>query len=224
MPSILIAETEPRIASFVRKGLAANGFSVKVVSDGPSAYAGARGGGFDLMVLDIGLGGTDGATLLRRLRADGVSLPVVVLAARATKADAIAALRGYADDYLLKPFRLDDLLTRVRQRLAPKPANGSTPAAGLTYGDLRLDPTTRTGHVGDYCVELSAREFALAETFMRHPGQVLSREKLLSLVWGQDYEPGSNVVDVYVRYLRRKLGTRRFMTVRGMGYRMEPRN
>lgn len=227
MPAILIAEDERRIASILHKGLSNNGFAVRVVSDGSSAYAGARSGGFDVMVLDIGLPGidglpgTDGVTLLRRLRVEGSSLPVLVLTDRATGADTIAALRDSADDYLPKPFRFEDLLTRVRQRLAPVPASRTAVASELTYGDLRLERSTRTAHVGDYCVELSAREFALAETFMRHPGQVLSREQLLASVWGHECEPGSNVVDVYVRYLRRKLGANRFVTLRGMGYRLE---
>lgn len=221
MPAILIVEDERRISSILHKGLSNNGFAVKVVADGPSAYAGARSGGFDLMVLDIGRPGMDGVTLLRRLRADGSSLPVLVLTDRSTGADTIAALQDSTDDFLPKPFRFEELLTRVRQRLAPVPTSRTAGSSELTYGDLRLERSTRTAHVGDYCVELSAREFALAETFMRHPGQVLSREQLLTLVWGHDYEPGSNVVDVYVRYLRRKLGANRFVTLRGMGYRLE---
>lgn len=218
MAAILIAEDEPRISSFVRKGLSANGFSVTVVADGPSAYAYARSGDFDLMVLDIGLPGMDGFTVLRRLRAEGNPLPVVVLTARTSVADTVATLEGGADDYISKPFRFEELLARVRLRLTPERTSETTT---LSYGGLRLDLRTRKAHVGDYSVDLSAREFALAETFLRHPGQVLSREQLLSQVWGYDYEPGSNVVDVYVRYLRRKLGSGRFVTLRGMGYRLD---
>lgn len=218
MTTILIAEDEPRISSFVRKGLSANGFSVTVVSDGPSAYAYARSGDFDLMVLDTGLPRMDGFTVLRRLRSEGCSLPVVVLTPRADVASAVATLDGAADDYVPKPFRFEELLTRVRSRLSPERMSAK---ATLSYGGLRLDLRTRRAHVGDYSVDLSARECALAETFLRHPGQVLTREHLLNQVWGYDYEPGSNVVDVYVRYLRRKLGSRRFVTLRGMGYRLE---
>lgn len=218
MAAILIAEDEPRISSFVRKGLSANGFTVTVVSDGRSAYAYARSGDFDLMVLDTGLPGMDGFTVLRRLRAEGSTLPIVVLTARTSATDTMATLEGGAEDYLPKPFRFEDLLARVRLRLAPERV---AETASLSYGGLRLDLRTHRAHVGDYWVDLSAREFALAETFLRHPGQVLSREQLLTQVWGYDYEPGSNVVDVYVRYLRRKLGARRFVTLRGVGYRLE---
>lgn len=218
MAAILIAEDEPRISSFVRKGLSANGFSVKVASNSASAYSYACSGKFDLMVLDIGGSGTDGISVLRRLRAEGNSLPVVALTARSNVADAAATLEGGADDCIPKPFRFEDLLARVRQRLTPQRAPGPN---SLSFGGLRLDLRARRAHVGDYSVDLSAREFALAETFLRNPGEILSREQLLKQVWGHDYEPGSNVVEVYVRYLRRKLGSRRFVTVRGRGYRLE---
>ena len=218
MAAILIAEDEPRIASFVRKGLAANGFAVTVVADGVSAYEYARSGDFDLMVLDIGLPKMDGFAVLARLRAEGSSLPVVILTARASVADTVAGLEGGADDYIAKPFRFEELLARVRVRLVP--ARGGELTV-LTCGGLSLDLRTRRAQVGYSEVDLSAREFALAEAFLRHPGQVLTREQLLSQVWGYDYDPGSNVVDVYVRYLRRKLGADRFVTLRGMGYRLE---
>ena len=217
MATILIAEDEPRVSSFVRKGLSTNGFSVTVVADGQSALAYARSGDFDLMVLDTGLPGMDGLSVLRQLRAEGSSLPVVVLTARGVAAEVVSTLDVRADDCIRKPFRFDDLLTRVRMRLTPERA---TEASVLSYGGLQLDLRTRRARVGDYWVDLSARECALAATFLRHPSQVLPRELLLDQVWGHDYEPGSNVVDVYVRYLRRKLGADRFVTVRGMGYRM----
>lgn len=218
MAAILIAEDEPRISSFIQKGLSANGFAVTVVVDGPSAYEYARTGDFDLMVLDIGLPGMDGFAVLERLRAEGSSIPVVVLTARTSLQDTVAGLQGGADDYMPKPFRFEELLARVRLRLAP---DRSGDLVVLSCGGLQLDLRTRRAHVDGRTVDLSAREFALAETFLRHPGQVLSREQLLSKVWGYDYDPGSNVVDVYVRYLRRKLGTRRFVTLRGMGYRLD---
>jgi two-component system, OmpR family, copper resistance phosphate regulon response regulator CusR len=215
---VLVAEDEPRIASFVEKGLSANGFAVTVVGDGPSAYDYAMTGGFDLMVLDIGLPGVDGFTVLRKLRAERSMIPVIVLTARDSVQDTVAGLEGGADDYMPKPFRFEELLARVRLRLTTA---RSPEATMLVLGGLRLDLRTRRAHVGDRSVDLSAREFALTETFMRHPGQVLSREQLLSHVWGYDFDPGSNVVDVYVRYLRRKLGTKRIVTVRGMGYRLD---
>ncbi len=217
MSRILIAEDEPRIAAFVEKGLRANGFATTVVADGPAALAKARAGDADLLVLDIGLPGMDGFGVLRTLRGEGVGIPVIVLTARDGVQDTVAGLEGGADDYMPKPFRFEELLARIRLRLA-----GSRPAEStvLRCGDLSLDLRTRRATADGRTVDLSAREFALAETFLRHPGQVLSREQLLSGVWGYDFDPGSNVVDVYVRYLRRKLGASRIQTVRGMGYRL----
>jgi len=218
MARILIAEDEPRISAFVDKGLSANGFTVTVVADGPSAYDYAMTGDFDLMVLDIGLPGMDGFAVLRKLRARRNHIPVIVLTARDSVQDTVAGLEGGADDYMPKPFRFEELLARVRLRLTSERAAELTV---LSYGGLHLDLRTRRARIDDRTVDLSAREFALAETFLRHPGQVLSREQLLSHVWGYDFDPGSNVVDVYVRYLRRKLGADRFTTLRGMGYRLE---
>ncbi|MFV1365394.1 response regulator transcription factor [Mycolicibacterium elephantis] len=218
MARILIAEDEPRIASFIEKGLSANGFTTTVVADGPSAYDYAVSGGFDLMVLDIGLPEMDGFAVLRRLRAENHPIPVIVLTARTSVQDTVAGLEGGADDYMPKPFRFEELLARIRVRLAP---DRTPELTVLSCGGLHLDLRTRRAQVDGRTVDLSAREFALAETFLRHPGQVLSREQLLSHVWGYDFDPGSNVVDVYVRYLRRKLGANRFVTLRGMGYRLE---
>ena len=217
MSRVLIAEDEPRIASFIEKGLRAHGFTTSVASDGRTARASARSGEFDLMILDIGLPGMDGFEVLRSLRAERCTIPVIVLTARDSVQDTVAGLEGGADDYMPKPFRFEELLARVRLRLA----GGRAPEITvLTSGDLSLDLRTRRAEVGSRTVDLSAREFALAETFLRHPGQVLAREQLLSHVWGYDFDPGSNVVDVYVRYLRRKLGSDRIQTVRGMGYRL----
>lgn len=219
MNRILLAEDERRIASFIEKGLNSNGFTSTTVTDGAVALEFALTGEFDLMILDIGLPSLDGFSVLRRLRSRRVLMPVIILTARDTVADAVAGLEGGADDYMQKPFSFDELLARVRLRLR---ADHAPEATLLRAGDLTLDLRTRRVLVGDRAVELTAREFSLAEIFLRHPDQVLAREQLLSQVWGFDFDPGSNVVDVYVRYLRRKLGEHRIETVRGMGYRLHP--
>jgi DNA-binding response OmpR family regulator len=219
MSRILIAEDEERIASFIEKGLRSNGFVSTTVHDGLAAYAEARSGAYDLMILDIGLPAADGFTVLRRLRGERVDLPVIILTARDSVTDKVAGLEGGADDYISKPFAFAELLARIRLRLRTEQAAEATL---LKVGELTLDLRTRRAHAGSEPVDLTAREFALAEFFFRHPDQVLSREQLLNQVWGFDFDPGSNVVDVYVRYLRRKLGTDRIETVRGMGYRLRP--
>ncbi|GAB3946875.1 response regulator transcription factor [Kribbella albertanoniae] len=221
MSRILIAEDEERIASFVERGLRGNGFVTTVVGDGETAYTEAVSGAYDLLVLDIGLPRVDGFTVLRRLREARVSMPVVILTARDSVRDTVAGLQGGADDYLAKPFAFEELLARIRLRLRTD-SPGTPDATVLRVGDLELDLRTRRAVVGDRSVDLTAREFLLAEMFCRHPDQVLSREQLLSQVWGFDFDPGSNVVDVYIRYLRRKLGQERIETVRGMGYRLLP--
>ena len=221
MPRILVAEDERRIASFVEKGLKAAGYGVETVSDGVDALAHARGGGFDLVLLDIGLPGIDGFEVLRRLREGGSTIPVIILTARDSASDTVAGFEGGANDYVAKPFRFDELLARVRVRLVDaRQQQGATPPQSLDCGRVSLDLRTRriTSEAGTF--DLSAREYALAEEFMRNPEQVLSREQLLSRVWGLDFDPGSNVVDVYVRYLRRKLGAEHFDTIRGVGYRL----
>ncbi|MFP5023090.1 response regulator transcription factor [Pseudonocardia phyllosphaerae] len=217
---ILVGEDEPRIASFVKKGLRAAGFEVTVVADGPGVHDHAVTGGFDLLVLDIGLPGADGFSVLRRLRQAGIAIPVIILTARDSVTDTVAGLEGGADDYMPKPFRFEELLARVRLRL-----ERSRPAPDrdvLSFHGLELDPRTRHVVVHGRTVELSVREAALAEAFLRHPGQVLSRDQLLRLAWEGESGSASNVVDVYVRYLRRKLGPEWIATVRGAGYRLEP--
>jgi DNA-binding response OmpR family regulator len=217
MARILIAEDESRIASFLEKGLRANGFSTSIVDDGELAAALARDTDFDLLILDLGLPRLHGLEVLRRLRERGEHLPVVILTARHELDTTVAGFAGGADDYVTKPFRFEELLARIRVRLR---TDTSPETTLLRAGDLTLDLRTRRASVGDRTVELTAREFALAETFLRHPDQVLSREQLLSHVWGYDFDPESNIVDVYVRYLRRKLGEGAIDTVRGMGYRL----
>jgi two-component system, OmpR family, copper resistance phosphate regulon response regulator CusR len=218
MNRILIVEDEERIASFVEKGLRANGFTTLVVGDGDSGLDLAKSGGFDLVVLDLGLPGRDGFTVLRLLREARVPTPVIILTARDTVDDTVAGLDGGADDYMTKPFRFEELLARVRLRL--RGGQLTSEVSVLVTDGVSLDLRTRRAKVGDQTIDLTAREFVLLELFLRHPGQVLSREQILSHVWGYDFDPGSNIVDVYVRTLRRKLGAELIGTVRGMGYRL----
>lgn len=225
MNRILVVEDEERIAAFVAKGLRAEGFTPTVVADGVTGLDYALTGPFDLVVLDIGLPGLDGFAVLRRLQDERPELPVIVLTARDSVDDTVHALEGGAADYMSKPFRFGELLARIRLRLRPSPAGGSSGASAvpdeLVAGNVRLDLRRRRAYVGRREVDLSARELSLAEVLMSHRGQVLSREQLLSQVWGYDFDPGSNVVDVYVGYLRRKLGSELVTTVRGLGYRVD---
>ncbi len=220
MPNILIAEDEPRIASFIEKGLRSQGFTTAVVADGLHVLDIAQSGTFDLLILDLGLPGKDGFQVLEELRGQGENLPVIILSARSDIHDKVAGLEGGADDYVTKPFRFEELLARVKLRLrSAKPVRDAQEFL-LQAGNVVLDLRTRQVKVGDRLIELPAREFTMAEMFCRHPGQVISREQLLDYVWGYDYNPGSNIVDVYVGYLRKKLGSNVIETVRGMGYRL----
>ena len=218
MNRILIVEDEDRIASFVAKGLKAEGFAPFVVGDGVTGLDHALTGDFDLVVLDIGLPRMDGFTVLERLQRERPTLPVIVLTARDSATDTVAALEGGAADYMAKPFTFAELVARIRLRLR---VTGDAPADELVAGDVRLDLRRRRAFRGDKEIELSARELTLAEVLMRNQGIVLSREQLLSQVWGYDFDPGSNVVDVYVGYLRKKLGAGLVTTVRGLGYRVD---
>ncbi len=217
MSRILIAEDEPRLAAFLEKGLRAQGFATTVVSDGGAASAIAHDDEFDLLVLDLGLPGKSGADVLRDLRLSGQRMPVLILTARDDIDTTVAGLEGGADDYVTKPFRFEELLARIRARLReqPQPERTVLEAAGVT-----LDMRARRAGVEGRTIELSAREYTMLEVLMRHAGQVLSREQLLSHVWGYDHDPGSNVVDVYIGYLRKKLGPDVIETARGMGYRL----
>jgi DNA-binding response OmpR family regulator len=215
---ILIAEDEPRLAAFLEKGLRAGGFATTVVADGIGASAMAKDEDFDLLILDLGLPGRDGLDVLRDVRATQNKLPVIILTARDDTSDRIAGLEAGADDYIGKPFHFDELVARVRARLRGD-AGPREEGHQISEGGITLDLRTRWVSTGSTTVELSAREFELLRTFLEHPNQVLSREQLLAHVWGYDYDPGSNVVDVYVGYLRRKLQSDAFETVRGVGYR-----
>ena len=217
MARILIAEDEARIASFLEKGLRANGFSTMVVDSVAEVVAAAVDSDFDLLILDLGLRDGDGLDALRQIRARGERMAVIILTARDAVPDRLIGFEGGADDYVTKPFSFDELLARARLRL--RDLKGTEPTL-LRAGEVTLDLRTRMARVGDQAIELTAREFALLETLVRHAEQVLSREQLLSQVWGYDFDPGSNVVDSYIRYLRNKLGPSCIETVRGMGYRL----
>jgi DNA-binding response OmpR family regulator len=215
---ILIAEDEERIARFVARGLRANGYTPTVVGDGIAAWDLASSGEHDLLILDIGLPLMDGFTVLRRLREAKNRIPVVILSARDSVTDTVAGLDLGADDYVSKPFAFDELLARVRLRL--RSAAGEPEVTVLRNGPLTMDLQSRRVLMDGRPVELSVREFALAEAFVRNQGLVLGRDTLLGLVWGHDADPSSNIVDVYVQHLRRKLGPQVVQTVRGVGYRM----
>lgn len=218
MSNILVVEDSERIASFVVKGLQSHGYAVTHVKSGEEALKLLQAAEFGLMILDIGLPGMDGFAVLEQLRGTGNDVPVLVLTARDSVDDTVASFEGGADDYMSKPFSFEELLARVRRRISsPQDAVSETT---LSHEQIELDLRTRRVKVQDVEYDLTAREFTMLEFFLRHAGQVLSREQILSRVWGYDHDPGSNVVDVYIRYLRQKLGADSIQTVRGMGYRL----
>ncbi len=220
MNRILIAEDESRIAAFIEKGLRSHGFTTVIAGDAESATQMVLGSTFDLLILDLGLPGKSGFEVLEELRGQGEKIQVIILTARDDIEDKVTGFEAGADEYLTKPFRFEELLVRIKARLRNN-GNQATDEMVLKIGDVVLDLRSRKVKVGIKTVDLPAREFTLAETFFRHPGQVLSREQLLDRVWGYDYDPGSNIVDVYVGYLRKKLGSKLIETVRGMGYRLK---
>lgn len=219
---ILIIEDEPGIVSFVRRGLEARGHQVVDADNGLDGVLLALDESTELVLLDIALPGLDGHEVLARIRARRPALPVLMLTARDALEEKVSALNAGADDYLTKPFAFDELLARIHalsRRLDQRSA------AVLEVGPLRIDLLARRAWHDERQLDLTNREFNLLEYFMRHPGQVLSRAQLLAAVWEQDFDPGSNVVDVYVRYLRRKVDAPSrpslIATVRGSGYRLE---
>ncbi|MFD5869180.1 response regulator transcription factor [Corynebacterium sp. NPDC060344] len=218
MSRILVAEDDRGIADFICRGLRDAGYATDVAEDGLTAYELARGGEYDLVVLDLGLPIIDGRVVLTRLRQSGVTVPVIVLTARDGVEDTVGSLEDGANDHMTKPFQFAELLARVRLRLTDDAAGDAS--GRIAHGDLVLDPRTQRVQVDGKWVDLSRREMGLLEVFLRHPGQILSRAQLLGRVWGLDFDPASNVVDVYVRALRRKIGAHRVETIRGSGYRL----
>ena len=221
MKQILIVEDEARIAAFIAKGLKAKGYTTTIAEDADTALAMPFSYEFDLALLDLGLPGQDGLSVLEAWRGQGINFPVIILTARDDVIDKVAGLEGGADDYMTKPFSFAELLARIEVRLR----NGigkehNKDEMQIHRGNMTLDLRTRKVQIGDRQIELPAREFTMIEVFFRHPGQVMTRQQLLDLVWGYDYDPGSNIVDVYVGYLRKKLGSECIETVRGMGYRL----
>jgi DNA-binding response OmpR family regulator len=214
---ILVIEDEARILAFLARGLEAEGYSVAAAHDGREGLRLALGGSWDLVVLDLLLPALDGLTVLRQIHAERPELPVVILSARA---DLTTKLRGFdlgANDFLVKPFSFDELVARVRVHLR----GGHGAASTLRAGSIQLDLARRRAHVGERVVDLSDREFRLLFHLVSHPGEVVSRERLLSEVWGYSFDPGSNVVDVCIRRLRKKLGNvHAIETVRNGGYRV----
>ncbi len=218
---ILVVEDEAKMAALLKRGLHEHGLSPEVASSGEAALEMSEHREYDAVLLDVMLPGMDGFATCRRMRERGLAAPVMMLTARGAVQDRVNGLDGGADDYLVKPFSFTELLARLRA-LARR--RESERAAVLRSGDLVLDPVARTAARGDMRIELSEREFALLEAFMRRPGHVLSRVELLEQAWEADFEHRSNVIDVYVRYLRRKIdrpfGTSALETVRGAGYRL----
>lgn len=214
---IAVVEDDQGLAEFLDEGLRSEGWAVALASDGPSGVSLALGNDVSLVVLDLGLPGLDGVEVLRRIRDRRSDLPVVILTARDAVSERVKLLDMGADDYLVKPFALSELLARIRARLR----SGDPTARKLTAGDIDVDLVARRVRKGDHEVSLTSREFALLETFIRHKGQVLSQSQLMSQVWGLDAPTSSNVVEVYVSYLRRKFGSDVISTVRGAGYRFE---
>jgi DNA-binding response OmpR family regulator len=214
--NILVVEDERRVASFLLKGLRAQGYETVVVATGNEALELVRRGGLDGVLLDLKLPDIDGLDVLRSIRSEGMTIPVLILTARAEVDDRVKGLELGADDYVTKPFDFDEVLARLRLRLRPRQKE---PPGTLGEAGTVLDLRSRRAVVDGAEIELTLREFSLLEVLMRHPGQVLSHDQLLVHAWGDGRAAAANVVDVYVGYLRRKIGSERIETVRGVGFR-----
>ncbi|MER6999127.1 response regulator transcription factor [Streptomyces sp. NPDC000410] len=218
---ILIVDDEPAVREALQRSLAFEGYATEVAVDGADALAKVESYAPDLVVLDVQMPRVDGLTAARRIRASGSTLPILMLTARDTVGDRVTGLDAGADDYLVKPFELDELFARIRALLR-RSSYTPAPSDALSFADLRMDLVTREVTRGARRVELTRTEYSLLELFLSHPRQVLTREQILKTVWGFDFEPSSNSLDVYVMYLRRKTeagGEARLVhTVRGVGY------
>jgi DNA-binding response OmpR family regulator len=216
MVNVLVVQDDARIASFIKRGLEADGFAVRTASDGADGLRLTESSDFDLIILDLLLPTVTGEEFLIRLRETGSAVPVIVLTAKDAISDRVANLDAGADDYVTKPFSFAELLARVRARLR---SSDQTDSTTISHGRVTIDVLAREAEIEGRSVELTSREFALLETLMHHPGQVLSQPQLIDRVWGYDHDTRSNVVEVYVGYLRRKLDPAVVETVRGAGYR-----
>jgi DNA-binding response OmpR family regulator len=219
MNRILIIEDNLRIIDFLASGLQAHGYTTIAVNTGQEALRMCQDEAFNLAILDLGLPDQDGLTVLKALRGQGYTLPIIVLTARDGIQNTVTGLESGADDYITKPFSFDELLARIRVQLRNQLPR-TQPETTLQVADITMNLLTRQVWVSERLIDLSAREFLLVEFFLRHPMQVLTREQILDRVWGYDYDPGTNIVNVYVGYLRKKLGENRIETVRGTGYRL----
>ena len=219
---VLVVEDEPKIAAFIKRGLEENTYAVDVAADGDEGYEWARNFPYDVIILDLMLPKLNGIELCKRLRRDGNGASIIMLTAKHTVDDRIEGLDAGADDYLVKPFAFGELLARLRAM--GRRATDQTRTTNLCVSDLTLDLVKHCAERGGQTIDLSAKEFALLEMLMRHPNQVLGRTLIAEHVWGYDFYNQSNVVDVYIRYLRRKIDdpfeAKLIQTVRGMGYRM----
>ncbi len=218
---ILVVEDEPRMAALIRQGLEEEAYAVDVVGNGLEVIEWVQSATYDIVLLDIMLPGMDGIAVCRQLRAKGCGMPILMLTARDTLPDKVKGLDSGADDYLVKPFAIEELTARLRA-LGRREGPSKTPE--LVVGDLVLDTTTKQARRGHHLIDLTAKEYALLETLMRHPNQVLSRDQIIEHVWDMDFEAESKLIEVYIYSLRKKIDSdhphKLIQTVRGLGYRI----